>query len=191
MSVFRAAGRIGLLALAVSTLVACGDNAEPASTPPAPSGPHIVSAPPPPEALPGCTAIATALGDLVTGFEVVDEAGTRQDGDASYGISCAWRNAADGGAFGAIVIVDREPLTAADMQRAGLYAEDARVSALGGFVAIPDGLLDGKAPLGPVGPQVIVGPVTVTIAGNGRGTAGAITLDQALYAAVAVHRLMR
>ena len=191
MSVFRAAGRISLLAIAVSTLVACGDSAEQASTPPVTSGPQVVSAPPPPDALPGCAAIATALGDLVDGFAVVDEAGTRQEGDESYGTSCAWRNADDGGAFGVFVIVDRVPLTAADMQRAGLYAEDARVSAVGGFVAIPDGLLDGKAPLGPVGPQVIVGPVTVTIAGNGRGQAGTITLDQAVDAALAVHRLMR
>lgn len=191
MTALPAAGRLGLLALAVCALVACNnDNADPAAAP-VTSGPHVISAPPPPDALPGCAAIATALGDLATGFEVVDADGTRQDGTESWGISCAWRDAADGGAFGAIVIVDREPLTPIEQQRAGTYAEDARVSALGGFVAIPDGLLDGKAPLGPVGPQVIVGPVTVTIAGNGRGRAGTITLDQAVDAAVAVHRLMR
>jgi len=191
MSVFLTAGRLGLLALALSTLIACKDEGGDAQAPAAHRGPQVVAAPPPPDALPGCSAIETALGALTQGLEIVDPDGSRQASDESYGISCAWRNAADGGAFGAIVIVDREPLTAADMQRAGLYAEDARVSALGGFVAIPDGLLDGNAPLGPVGPQVIVGPVTVTIAGNGRGTAGAITLDQALDAAVAVHRLMR
>ena len=51
--------------------------------------------------------------------------------------------------------------------------------------------LDGTAILGPVGPQVIVGPVTVTLASNGRGRAAEITLDQAVDGAVAVHRSMR
>ena len=63
--------------------------------------------------------------------------------------------------------------------------------ALGGFIAIPDGQFDGSAILGPVGPQVIVGPVTVTLAGNARGAAAAVTLDQAIDGAVAVHRRLR
>lgn len=186
MSAVRNPGRLGLLAVAVFALAACGSEDAPAV-----SGPQVIAAPPPPDALPGCATIASALGDLVDGLVVVDEAGTRQEAQESYGISCAWRAAGDGAALGAIVIVDRAPLTATDMQRAGMYVEDPRVSALGGFVAIPDGLLDGNAPLGPVGPQVIVGPVTVTLASNGRGRADGFTLDQAVDGAVAVHRLMR
>jgi len=188
MSVFRTPGRLGLLAIAVCAFVACGTDEAPS---PAATGPQLIAAPPPPDALPDCVRLASVLGGLVTGLDAVDEAGTRQDAPESYGISCAWRAPDDGAAVGVIIIVDREPLTATDMQRAGLYAEDPRVAALGGFVAIPDGLLDGNAPLGPVGPQVIVGAVTVTLAGNGRGRAEAITLDQAVDGAVAVHRLMR
>ncbi|RPD85176.1 hypothetical protein [Luteimonas sp. 100069] len=179
-------GRLGLLAAAVLALAGCGGEDTPAA-----SGPQIIAAPPPPEALPDCAAIATALGDLVEGLVVVDEAGTRQQSPENYDLSCVWRGSEDGAALGTFIIVDQVPLTATDMQRAGMYVEDPRVSPLGGFVAIPDGLLDGNAPLGPVGPQVIVGPVTVTLASNGRGRAAEYTLDQAVDAAVAIHRLMR
>ena len=190
MTAVRIPGRIGLLAAAVFALAACGQNEE-AAQPPAASGPQIVSAPPPADALPGCAQIAAAVGDLVAGLDPVDEAGTRQESPDGHGLSCAWRAADDGAALGVIILVDREPLTAQDMQRAGMYVEDPRVASLGGFIAIPDGLLDGNAPLGPVGPQVIIGPVTVTVAGNGRGRAESVTLDQAVDGAVAVHRLMR
>ncbi|MCD9097334.1 hypothetical protein LU699_07795 [Luteimonas fraxinea] len=191
MSVFRTSGRLVLLAVAVCAFAACDKNEAEAPQPPTASGPQLVSAPPPRDALPNCPHLASALGGLVDGLEAVDDAGTRQDTPESYGISCAWRAPDDGAAIGAIVIVDNEPLTAHDMQRAGMYVEDPRVAALGGFVAIPDALLDGNAPLGPVGPQVIVGPVTVTLASNGRGRAAEITLDQAIDGAVAVHRSMR
>ncbi|MDR7191954.1 hypothetical protein [Luteimonas terrae] len=191
MSVFRIPGRLGLLAVAVCALAACGQEDAEVPQPSTTSGPQLVSAPPPRDALPDCPRLASALGDMVAGLDAVDDAGTRQDTPESYGISCAWRSQADGAAVGAIVIVDNEPLTANDMQRAGMYVEDPRVSALSGFVAIPDALLDGNAPLGPVGPQVIVGPLTVTLAGNGRGRAAELTLDQAVDGAVAVHRSMR
>ena len=183
----RIPARIGLLAIALAAMAGCGGEDRPAAA----SGPQVIAAPPPPDALPDCARIASALGVLVDGLAVVDAAGTPQDTPDSYGISCAWRASDDGAALGAFVIVDRVPLTASDMQRAGLYTEDPRVAALGGFVAIPDGLLDGNAPLGPVGPQVIVGPVTVTLASNGRGRAADFTLDQAVDGALAVHRLMR
>ncbi|MDR6990347.1 hypothetical protein [Luteimonas sp. 3794] len=191
MSVFRIPARLGLLAVAVCAFAACGKDDSDASQQPTASGPQLVSAPPPREALPDCSRLASALGDMVAGLDAVDDAGTRQDTPESYGLSCAWRSQADGAAVGAIVIVDNEPLTANDMQRAAMYVEDPRVTALGGFVAIPDALLDGNAPLGPVGPQVIVGPVTVTLASNGRGRAAELTLDQAVDGAVAVHRSMR
>lgn len=183
----RIPARVGLLVLAMAALVGCSGEDRPAAA----SGPQLIAAPPPPDALPDCAGIASALDGLVDGLAMVDAAGTPQETPDSYGISCAWRAADDGAALGAFVIVDRVPLTASDMQRAGLYAEDPRVSALGGFVAIPDGLLDGNAPLGPVGPQVIVGPVTVTLASNGRGHAADFTLDQAIDGAMAIHRLMR
>ncbi|VXC19810.1 conserved exported hypothetical protein [Luteimonas sp. 9C] len=191
MSSLPIPGRLGLLAVAVCAFAACGKDDAAATPQPTASGPQLVSAPPPRDALPDCPRLASALGDLVEGLDVVDAAGTRQDSPESYGISCAWRAQEDGAAVGAIVIVDTAPLTAAEMQRAGMYVEDPRVAALGGFVAIPDAVLDGNAPLGPVGPQVIVGPVTVTLAGNGRGRAAEITLDQAVDGAVSVHRSMR
>ncbi len=158
---------------------------------PAASGPRVIAAPPPPDALPGCAAIGLALGPLIDGLAIVDPDGTRQADDASHGLSCAWRAPDGDAALGAIIIVDEVPLTEAEMQRAGLYVADPRVAALGGFVAIPDGRLDGTAILGPVGPQVIVGPVTVTLAANAAGEVADVTLDQAVDAAVAVHRLMR
>ena len=191
MSVLRVPGHLGLLAVAVCAFAACGKNDADAPQPPTASGPQLVSAPPPRDALPDCPRLASALGGLVEGLDAVDDAGTRQDTPESYGISCAWRAPDDGAAIGAIVIVDNAPLTAHEMQRAGMYVEDPRVATLGGFIAIPDALLDGNAPLGPVGPQVIVGPVTVTLASNGRGRATEITLDQAVDGAVAVHRSMR
>ena len=173
-------------ACAVLLLAACGSD-----TPAPASGPQRIGAPLPPEALPDCAAIGEAIGSLVSGLEVVDPAGTRASAPESHSMSCAWRSTGDDGALGVIIIVDAQPLTEDDMRRAGLYATDPRVAALGGFIAIPDGQLDGSAILGPVGPQVIVGPVTVTLAGNARGAAGAVTLDQAIDGAVAVHRRLR
>lgn len=167
-------------------LAACGG----ADDETAPRGPQIVSAPLPPEALPGCGAIAEALGDLVAGLAPVDAAGTRQTSPESHGLSCAWRTAGEG-ALGAIVIVDTQPLTEADMRRANLYVADPRAAAFGGFIAMPEGRFDGAAPLGPVGPQVIIGSVTVTLASNARGAAADVTLDQAVDGALAVHRLLR
>ena len=168
-------------ACAVLLLAACGADA-PAPAP----GPQRIAAPLPPEALPECAAIGEAIGSLVSGLEVVNPAGTRASAPESHSMSCAWRSTGDDGALGVIIIVDAQPLTEDDMRRAGLYASDPRVAALGGFIAIPDGQLDG-----PVGPQVIVGPVTVTLAGNARGAAAAVTLDQAIDGAVAVHRRLR
>ncbi|KLI99947.1 hypothetical protein [Luteimonas sp. FCS-9] len=179
-----AARRLGPLAAALLVLAGCSEAPVPAR------GPEVVSAPPPPEALPGCDAVGAALGDLVAGLEPVDPAGAREDTPDAYSLSCTWR-ASDGAAFGAIVIVDHQPLTEADMPRAGLYVDDPRVAALGGFIAYPDGRLDGAEALGPVGPQVIVGPVTVTLASNARGAVAQVTLDRAIDGAVAVHRLMR
>lgn len=173
-------------ACAVLLLAACGSD-----TPAPASGPQRIAAPLPPEALPDCAAIGEAIGSLVSGLEVVDPAGTRASAPESHSMSCAWRSTGDDGALGVIIIVDAQPLTEDDMRRAGLYASDPRVAALGGFIAIPDGQLDGSAILGPVGPQVIVGPVTVTLAGNARGAAAAVTLDQAIDGAVAVHRRLR
>ena len=173
-------------ACAVLLLAACGADA-PAPAP----GPQRIAAPLPPEALPDCAAIGEAIGSLVSGLEVVDPAGTRASAPESHSMSCAWRSTGDDGALGVIIIVDAQPLTEDDMRRAGLYASDPRVAALGGFIAIPDGQLDGSAILGPVGPQVIVGPVTVTLAGNARGAAEAVTLDQAIDGAVAVHLRLR
>ncbi|WP_143703889.1 MULTISPECIES: hypothetical protein [Luteimonas] len=187
MSEFRGLRRVGLLAAALFALVACDAPAPEATA----RGPQRVSAPPPPEALPNCQAIATVLGDLVTGLDVVDADGSRQNTPESYGLSCAWRASADGGALGVIVIVDREPLTATDMQRAGMYVADPRLAALDGFIAVPDARFEGSEALGPVGPQVIVGAVTVTLATNGQGAIASTTLDRAVDGAVAVHRLLR
>ena len=140
--------------LAVCAMTACGDEAPPQAT--TASGPQLVSAPPPRDALPDCPRLASALGDMVAGLDMVDAAGTRQDTPESYGISCAWRSQEDGAAVGAIVIVDNEPLTAQDMQRAGMYVADPRLAALDGFIAVPDARFEGSEALGPVGPQVIV-----------------------------------
>ena len=184
----HAAARRALLAATLLVLAAC-DGADPAAQ--TARGPQLVTSPPAADALPGCEAIGAVLGDLVTGLGIVDPAGSRQDNAESYGVSCAWRSAEDGGALGAIVIVDRDPLTAQDMQRAGLYVADPRASALGGFLAVPDARFEGAAALGPVGPQVIVGAITVTLASNGRGAVDAITQDRAVDGAMAVHRLIR
>lgn len=176
-----------LACAAALVLVACGASDEP----PTATGPQIIAAPVPPEALPGCAEIAEALGSLVQDLQAVEPAGSRQSGPDSHDLRCTWRHADDGGALGAIVIVDAQPLTEQDMRRAGLYVDDPRAAALGGFIALPDGAFDGEAVLGPVGPQVIVGAVTVTLAGNARGSTAEVTMDQAVDGAIAVHRLMR
>ena len=175
-------------ACAALLFAGCSDTEAPEVTA---TGPQVIAAPLPPEALPGCDRIAGALGDLIAGLEVVDPAGSRQTAPESHGLSCAWRAADGGAALGAIVIVDAQPLTEDEMRRAGLYVDDARAAAIGGFIAFPDGQLDGTAILGPVGPQVIVGPVTVTLAANATGEVADVTLDQAVDGAVAVHRLLR
>lgn len=186
LRLFPAVSLIGV-ACGALLLAACGETDAPVPT----HGPQRIEAPVPAAALPDCPAIAEALGPLTGGLAVVDPAGTRQTAPESHGLSCAWRSADDGAALGAIIIVDSQPLTEQDMRRAGLYVADPRVAALGGFIAFPDGQLDGDAILGPVGPQVIVGPVTVTLAGNARGGVADVTLDQAIDGAVAVHRRMR
>lgn len=176
-----------LAALCLGLLLAACSPAEDAATA---RGPQLVVAPLPPEALPDCLAIGEALGDLVAGLAPVEASGTRQSSPGSHGLSCAWRTAGEG-ALGAIVIVDTQPLTEAEMRRAGLYVADERVAAFGGFIAMPGGQFDGSAALGPVGPQVIIGAVTVTLASNARGAVAGVSLDQAVDGALAVHRLLR
>ena len=71
MSVFRIPGRLGLLAVAMCALAACGKDDADAVPPPSASGPQLVSAPPPRDALPDCPRLASTLGDMVAGLEVV------------------------------------------------------------------------------------------------------------------------
>ncbi|MCG6541371.1 hypothetical protein MCB86_14930 [Pseudomonas sp. KSR10] len=74
--------------------------------------------------------------------------------------------------------------------------DDHRVEDIGGFVVDPSKQLDPDAQLGIVGPQVVVGRVTVTAAAGGIAlqkveSMRGITNDQAIEGAVAVHKMLR
>ncbi len=189
-----------LLALALVT-GGCDDDSEPASDP---SAGYV---PPTLEQLPNCNQIAATLGPMVEGLVLVDEEdGGRYNNVSVYGIGCTWlsQETQSGNAFEVVkggsmaigITIDQEPQDATLLRQMGMVYDDHRVEEIGGFVVDPSKQMDPAAQLGIIGPQVVVGRVTVTTAAGGivlqkvesmRG----ITNDQAIEGAVAVHNMLR
>lgn len=163
--------------------------------------------PPTLEQLPNCNQIGVTLGPMIDGLALVDEEdGGRYDNVSVYGISCTWlsKEMQSGNAFEMVkggglsigISVDPEPSDAKLLRQIGMIYDDHRVEDIGGFVVDPSKQLDPAAQLGIVGPQVVVGKVTVIAAAGGIAlqkveSMQGITNDQAIEGAVAVHKMLR
>lgn len=192
--------RPALLALALVT-GGCDDDGDPGADP---SADYV---PPTLEQLPNCNQIGATLGPVIDGLVLVDEEdGGRYDNVNVYGINCTWLsketqsgNAFEmvkGGGLAIAISVDPEPSDAMLLRQMGMIYDDHRVEDIGGFVVDPSKQLDPAAQLGIVGPQVVVGRVTVTAAAGGIAlqkveSMRGITNDQAIEGAVAVHKMLR
>ncbi len=189
-----------LLLLALFTS-GCDDESDPGSDP---STGYV---PPSLEQLPDCDTIAATLGPMVEGMKLVEEeGGGRYDNVSVYGIGCTWLspemqsgNAFEmvkGGGLTIAISVDQEPSDATLLRQMGMVYDDHRVEDIGGFVIDLSKQLDPAAQLSIIGPQVVVGRVTITVAAGGVAlqkveSMQGITNDQAIRGAVAVHNMLR
>lgn len=189
-----------LLVLALATS-GCDDEGAPGSDP---SAGYV---PPTLEQLPDCNKIAATLGPIVDGLVLVEEEdGGRYDNVSVYGIGCTWlsKEMQTGNAFEMVkggglaigITIDQEPQDATLLRQMGMVYDDHRVEEIGGFVVDLSKQMDPAAQLGIIGPQVVVGRVTVTTAAGGIvlqkvESMQGITNDQAIEGAVAVHNMLR
>lgn len=190
-------------------LTACNDSTAPTSTTTAAPAARTTAgaALPARDALPDCARIATALGNVLSGWQLDDESAPWENpGQSGHGIDCIWwspRMQSDQ-AFdklqgaGIMVRINATPdmETADDVRAIGWAIDDAGVETLGGYLTYPSGQMDFAAPLGPIPPAVVVGKVSVSVARAGAmvvnhtDEGGAFTHRDAVDAAVAVHRLI-
>lgn len=197
-----------LAALAlVAALASCGADTDGGTNAAAPADPATGMFPSPAD-LPDCQRIQAAAGAFLTGWALVDDSGPWGSvADRKHGISCTWLsprsqsdNAFDmvqGASFGVMVIADLDMQSKSDLQSIGWAVEDPAVDALGGYIAFPGGALDFDKQLRPVGPQVIVGKVSVGLAQAGVMLVNDIeegrpmTNRRAVDIAIAVQELVR
>ncbi|WP_454913987.1 lytic murein transglycosylase [Stutzerimonas chloritidismutans] len=159
------------------------------------------------EQLPKCERIAARLTPLLDGLALVDQDdGGRYDNVTVYGISCSWLSQemqsgdisqqVKGGGLSIAISVDETPSDEQMLRKLGMVHDDPRVEDIGGFVVDVSKRMDPSAQLGIVGPQVVVGRVTVTATAAGIALQKVesmqhITNDQAIEAAIAIHRMLR
>ncbi|MCQ4257900.1 lytic murein transglycosylase [Stutzerimonas stutzeri] len=171
------------------------------------SGSSAGYVPPTLEQVPTCNQIAATLGPMVDGLVLVEqEDGGRYDNETVYGISCTWLSqetqsgnvfdTVKGGSLTLGLSVDPEPSDVELLRQMGMVYDDERVEAIGGFVLDISRQLDPAAQLGIVGPQVVVGRVTITTAAGGIAlqkveSLRGITNDLAIAGSVAVHKMLR
>ncbi|MEZ3186567.1 lytic murein transglycosylase [Stutzerimonas xanthomarina] len=169
--------------------------------------PKAANAAPTLEQLPKCERIAARLTPLLDGLTLVDQDdGGRYDNVTVYGISCSWlsremQNAdisqqVKGGGLSIGISVDETPSDEQMLRKMGMVHDDARAEDIGGFVVDVSERMDPSAQLGIIGPQVVVGRVTVTATAAGIALQKVesmeyITNDQAIEAAIAIHRMLR
>ncbi|MBB1061734.1 lytic murein transglycosylase [Marilutibacter spongiae] len=164
------------------------------------------------EALPDCDEMALLLGGLVDGLVPADgaESGQGKHGDSyTYGVSCTWLTprtrsdnafeAVKGGSLAVGITVSelpRDPDDEAIMRGMGMVFDDPRAEAIGGYVVTMDRSFDPAAPLGIVGPQVVIGPTTIIATAGGLYLGeveelAPITNDRAIGASVALYEAIR
>jgi len=140
--------------------------------------PKAANAAPTLEQLPKCERIAARLTPLLDGLAQVDlDDGGRYDNLTVYGISCSWlsremQNAdisqqVKGGGLSIAIFVDETPSDEQMLRKLGMVHDDARAEDIGGFVVDVSKRMDPSAQLGIIGPQVVVGRVTVTATAAG------------------------
>ena len=101
-----------------------------------------------------------------------------------------------GGGLSIGISVDETPSDEQMLRKMGMVHDDARAEDIGGFVVDVSERMDPSAQLGIIGPQVVVGRVTVTATAAGIALQKVesmeyITNDQAIEAAIAIHRMLR
>lgn len=189
-----------LLALAL-VISGCDDDSGPGA------GPQAGYVVPTLEQLPGCDRIAATLGPLVEGLVPAEEEGDgRYDNVSVYGVSCTWLseemtsgNAFEivkGGGLSVGISVDEVPPDEAMLRQMGMVYDDPRAEEIGGFVVDMSKKLVPSEQLGIVGPQVVVGRVTIIAAAGGIAlqkveSMQGITNDQAIQSAIALHEALR
>jgi hypothetical protein len=189
-----------LLALALVTS-GCDDEGDPGADP---SAGYV---PPTLEQLPNCNQIAATLEPMVDALVLVgEEDGGRYDNVSVYGIGCTWLSqetqsgnvfeVVKGGSLAVGITVDQEPSDDQLLRQMGMVYDDHRVEEIGGFVIDLSKQMDPAAQLSIIGPQVVVGRVTVTAGAGGIAlqkveSMQGITNDQAIEGAVAVHKMLR
>ena len=187
------------------SLVGCGDDkAQNDANNPASKTGYVA---PSYEDMPDCGQVSAIMGDLVAGLIPVegDEYGPYNNG-SQYGTSCIWLTqesqspnpfeAIKVGSFGITIVVEQDPPIEADLRTLGWVYDDPRVEALNGFVVDATKQLDLSAPVAVVGPQVVVGNVSIVFAATGvalQQTEGLrqITNDRAIDAGVRLHKSLR
>ncbi|GAB3345499.1 lytic murein transglycosylase [Marilutibacter aestuarii] len=195
--------------LTACTMCACGADSPGA----APTAGALSPRAPSLEALPDCDEMAALLGGLVDGLVPVDDAesgqGKHRDG-AIYGVGCTWLTpraksdsvfeAVKGGSLAVGITVSNLPADPADdeavMREMGMIFDDPRAEAVGGYVVTLDSAFDPAAPLGIMGPQLVIGPTTIIITAGGLYLGeveelAPITNDRAIDASVALYEAIR
>ena len=133
---------------------------------------------PSPADLPDCQRIRGTAGGFLDGWALDGESGPWGSvADRKHGITCTWlspRSQSDnaievvqGASFGVMIVADLDMQSKNDVQSIGWVVEDPAVEALGGHIAFPGGGLDFDKQLRPVGPQVVVGKVSVGLSQTG------------------------
>lgn len=165
----------------------------------------IIQVTPQMEDLPECDEIAAILGDLITDMVPAGEKNSRNhfNNVTAYGVECTWLTQdslsddpltkINTASFGVGITIDENTLKEAPLREMGMVYDDHRAEEIGGFVVYMGGNLDPREPLGTVGPQVVVGKITVTSAATGEllqreGSSRRVTNDQAIEAAVTLHK---
>ncbi len=200
---------LGSALLLACAMTACGKDspdAVQATTRLAPEAPSL-------EALPDCDEMASLLGGLVDGLVPVDDSesgqGKHRDG-AIYGVGCTWMTprtrsdnifeAVKGGSLTVGITVSELPQDPVEdeaiMRGMGMVFDDPRAKAVGGYVVTLDSSFDPAAPLGIVGPQVLIGPTTIVFAAGGLYLGeveelATITNDRAIGTSVALYEAIR
>ena len=192
--------RAAALCAALLALAAC-DQA------PDPTAPAATRAMPSRDALPDCDQVQATFEGQLAGWKPAQGTGPwENEMRNSYGLDCSWISPqlqadsafdiVQGAALMVRINVDPGALTAAELRPIGMLVDDPAVEASGGVLVYPGGRLDFAAPLGMVGPEVLIGRVGVSVGKSGimlvneTHETASITHRRAVDVALAVHRLI-
>ncbi|MBJ6980909.1 hypothetical protein [Luteimonas sp. MC1572] len=191
-------------------LVGCGadSGAIPAASLANVSGPAPERALPAPADLPDCSRIAAAAGAFLEGWTLDGESGPwGSTAERKHGVSCTWLSpraqsknpfeAIQAASFGVMVTADLDTQSESEVRSIGWAVDDPAVQALGGHLVFPSGRINFSGQLSAVGPQVVIGNVSVGLAQMGAMLVNEIeegqpmTNRRAVDVALAVQELVR